>query len=141
MSKKQQVNVGVKRGGGPPPGYRWNVGMIDFVHDEVMGFLSPAQYQHIAMQVKELAREVDPTHSSTASVDSIEEFYELRDKGGILGKKNVRIFFGIDKKSSAIIILGGIKKENDGPTPAGDKVTMRRRWRKYKSGDYGQFNP
>src|SRR5690242_7171609 len=102
MGKKQSIKIGVKRGGGPEPGYQWNVGMMDFVHDEVMSFLTPAQYQHIAMQVKELARENDPTHSVTASVLKIEDFYELRDKGGILGNKNVRIFFGIDKKTGSI---------------------------------------
>lgn len=137
MSKKQ-IKIGVRATEGPPPGYKWNAWIIDFSYDEVRGFLTEAQYQHMAMQVKEIAREDDPTHPATVSVDAIEDFYEIRDKGGILGKKNVRIFFGIDKESRAIVILGGIKKENNGPTPEGDKVTMKRRWRKYSNGEYGK---
>jgi len=72
-------------------------------------------------------------------VDQIEDFHELREKGGILGNKNVRIFFGINKGDRTILILGGFKKENNGPTPGGVKITMRRRWRKYQAGDYGVF--
>ncbi len=103
-----------------------------------MGFLDEAQYQHLAIQFRELAGEADPTHSKLVSIDKIEDFYELRDKGGILGHINVRVFFGIDDASRAIVVLGAIKKEKQGATPVGDKVRMRRRWRKYKKGEYGQ---
>ena len=107
---KKQIKVGVRHGDGPPPGYVWSVGILDFAFAEVMGFLNEAEYGHIAMQVKELAREDDPSHSRTASVDQIQGFFELREKGGILGKKNVRIFFGLDKSKKTIVILGGLKR-------------------------------
>jgi hypothetical protein len=138
---KKQIKVGVRQGDGPAPGYRWNVGILDFAFDEVRGFLTEAQYSHISMQIKELARESDPTHSQTASVDQIHDYHELREKGGVLGKINVRIYFGVDKEKHTILILGGLKKENNGPTPDGTRISMRRRWRKYKNGDYGEFNP
>ncbi len=131
------LKVGVREGSGPPPGYRWNVLFIDLVYREVMAFLNADQYQHFVLQFKELAAENDPGHSSTASIDAIEDFYELRDKGGILGKLNVRIFFHVDKPRSSIVILGGIKKQNDGATPTGAKRLMSRRKRKYLNGDYG----
>ena len=115
--------------------------MIDFVRAEVLAFLNIDQYQHFVLQFKELARENDPGHSQTASVDAIEDFFELRDKGGILGKLNVRIFFHLDKARSAIVILGGIKKQNEGATPPGDKRRMARRRRKYLKGDYGFLEP
>lgn len=133
---KKEVKVGVKRGQGPPPGYRWTVLVLDSAFREAMAFLSEGQYEHLAMQVKELAREADPTHSVTNDVRSIESFYEIRDKGGILGNLNVRVFFGLDKAESSIIVLGVIKKQNDGPTPAGDKIRMRRRMRKHLNGEY-----
>jgi hypothetical protein len=85
-----------------------------------------------------LAHEIDPSHPQTASVDSVEDFYELRDKGGVLGGMNVRIFFLLDKQKSSIVVLGGIKKQNDGPTPLGAKIRMRRRARKYRNGDYAE---
>ena len=133
----KQLKVGVEQGGGPPPGYRWRVLILDAAYDEAMGFLSEDQYQHIAMQVKELAREVDPTHPATGSVDAVEDFHELRDKGGILGGMNVRVFFCLDKSLTGLVILGAIKKQNDGPTPFGDKRRIARRRRKYFAGDYG----
>jgi len=134
------VKIGVRQGSGPPPGYQWTVRILAPVHDEAFKFLSKAQYEHLALQVRELARHEDPTHSDVLSIDKIEDFYELRDKGGVLGKLNVRIFFGVDKENHehSIVILGAIKKENDGPTSDGDKIRIRRRWRRYLNGDYGR---
>jgi hypothetical protein len=134
----KQVKVGVTRGGGPPPGYRWGVDILDEGFHEVMKFASDCQYCHLALQFKELAREIDPSHPQTASVDAVEDFYGLRDKGGVLGGMNVRIFFVLDKQKSCIVVLGGIKKQNDGPTPIGAKIRMRRRARKYRNGDYSE---
>ncbi|MDZ4821673.1 MAG: hypothetical protein SGJ20_22160 [Planctomycetota bacterium] len=136
--EKKAVKVGVQEGSGAPP-YQWTVLILDFAFDEVRRFLNDSQYQHLAMQVKELARENDPTHPLTVDVKKIEDFYEIRDKGGVLGKLNVRIFFGVDGSARSIVVLGGIKKENNGPTPEGTKIAIRRRWRKYTNGDYGIF--
>lgn len=44
------VKVGVRQGGGPPPGYRWTVLIPDLAYTEAMKFLSDDQYQHLAMQ-------------------------------------------------------------------------------------------
>jgi hypothetical protein len=133
----KQIKVGVQQGSGAPPGYRWTVLGLQIGHEEAMGFLSADQYQHLAMQIKDLAREQDPTHPVGSSVDAVEDFHELRDKGGVLGNTNVRVFFFLDKPRDAIVILGVIKKQNDGPTPLGDKRRMARRKRKYLNGDYG----
>jgi phage-related protein len=130
------VKIGVRRGGGPPPGFRWSVQILDLAYNEARGFLTEAQYQHMAAQVRELASESDPTHSQTQSVDAIEDFHELRDTGGILGGLNVRVFF-LDKLNSDMVIIGCVSKQNNGPTPQGDTIRMRRRKRKYLSGDYG----
>ena len=132
----KKIKVGVARGGGPPPGYRWNLLIPDFAYHESMKFLNADQYQHFAMQFKELAQEEDPTHSTTASIDAIEDFHELRDKGGILGGMNVRVFFFVDKARSALVVLGAIKKQNDGPTPKGDKIRMAQRKLRYLRGDF-----
>ncbi len=129
--RDKAVKVGVKQGGGPPPGYQWNVDRLEQAFSEAMGFLNEDQYCHMAAQVRELARQEDPTHRETVDVRPIESFHELRDKGGILGKLNVRVFFFVHKPSRLIVVLGAIKKENDGPIPTGDKLTMRRRRRLY----------
>jgi phage-related protein len=49
---------------------------------------------------------------------------------------NVRVFFFVHKPRSAIVVLGAIKKQNDGPTPKGDKIRMARRMRMYLNGDF-----
>jgi len=138
MEKK--LEVGVRIGGGPPPGYLWNVVILKVARKESLKFLDEAQYYYVAEQIKELAREGDPSHSETQSVDDLGEFLELRDKGGPLGRINVRVFFFLDKEKSpgSIVILGAIKKENDGPTPGAVKICMRRRKRLYLSGELGE---
>jgi hypothetical protein len=130
------IKVGVQQGGGPPPVYRWTVLILDCAYAEARAFLNDDQYHHISLQIRELAREPDPTHSVTQSVVAIEDFHELRDKGGILGGLNIRVFFFIHKPESALVILGAIKKQNDGPTPNGDRIRMGRRMRKYLNGEF-----
>src|SRR5262245_7895758 len=88
---RKPVKVGVKEGEGPPPGYKWSVDVLDHAFTEAMAFLDEDQYAHVAGQVRELATEDEPTRSSTVDVRPIEDFYEIRDKGGILRKINVRL--------------------------------------------------
>jgi hypothetical protein len=133
---RKRLKVAAVRGGGPPPGLEWNIWSLDLAYDEAMEFLDSDQYRHVAQQFWDLARQPDPTHSEIISVRPIEDFHELRDWGGILYPHNVRVFFGVDKMSRAIVVLGAIDKKNDGATPTGDRVRMRRRWRKYCNGDY-----
>ena len=136
----KSISIGVKVGAGQPPGYQWSVWILNVAFDEAMSFLSPVQYEHLAMQFRELALQEDPTHSNTISVRGMspEDYYELRDKGGVLGNINTRVFFGVDKDSRAIVVLGSIKKQNDGPTPKGDIIRIRRRWRMYQNDEYGK---
>lgn len=136
---KKRIKVGVTQRQGPPPGYQWNAWILDIAFNEAMGFLKTEQYGHLRMQVQDLASEDSPSQSPTLSVEKMsgEQFYELRDKGGVLKNLNVRVFFGIDHDRRSIVILGTIHKKNDGPTPRGTIITMRRRWRKYRNGDYG----
>jgi hypothetical protein len=134
---RDQIRVGVNQGGGPPPGYLWNVWILVLAQSEARKFLTRALYAYLALQVQQLAQEVSPSHAKQLSIDAIEDFHELRDWGGLLYPFNVRVFFGIDAARRAIVVLGVIAKKNDGPTPQGDKIRMRRRWRKYRDGDFG----
>jgi hypothetical protein len=134
---KSSLKIGVHLGDGAPPGFQWNIGILDFVFDEAMKFLDEGQYSHLAEQFQELAYQADPSRSLTVSVDAIDDFYELRDKGGILGGLNVRVFYCIDKVTRAIIVIGAITKQNDGPTLNAVKIRMRRRFRAYLRGEYG----
>ncbi len=138
------VKIGIHLGAGPQPGYQWDVWILDLAYKDAMKFLDEDQYGHISLQVRELALELDPTHSAMLSVDAVQDFFELREKGGPLGKINVRVFFFLDTRKEqdssnhAIVVLGAIKKENEGRTPPGDIIRTRRRLRKYLAGDYGR---
>lgn len=117
-------------GGGPPPGYRWNVEADNRVYSEQRKELdNEAQRQHLQEQVQELARSEQPSSPLTVDVRPIETFFELRDKGGVLNGINIRLFFGIHHSTKTIVLLGICKKQNNGPTPMGDRIRMRKRWR------------
>jgi hypothetical protein len=135
-----EIKVGVLAGSGIPQPYLWNVYILDIGFKEADELFNRAQYRHLALQVQELAREAQPSRPNAVDVQGIEDFYELRDRGGVLGNLNARVFFGIDHDTRAIVVLGAIHKQNNGPTPLGDKVRMRRRWRKYLKGDYGRVS-
>ncbi len=126
-NEKKKIKIGVKEGGGPPPGYRWNVQILDVAFGEAMDFLDPDQYDHMASQVRELANQGDATHSDTIDVRPIEDYHEIRDKGGILKRLNVRVFYFVHQSARTLVVIGAINKKNDGPTPLGDRVRMRRR--------------
>lgn len=140
MARKPPIKIGVWQGGGPDPGYGWTVGILQLAFDEAMNAVTEAGYRHLEHQFKDLAGHSDPTHSETVDVRPIEDFHELRDKGGPLGGANIRVFFGVDPDRRALIVLGVIKKQNNGPTPLGDKVRIRGRWRNYRRGDYGSLH-
>ncbi len=126
-----QDKIGVRRGGGPEPGYRWDVSILAPVHAEAMAFLNEDQYDHLARQVRELARQDDPTHSVTIDIRPVRDMFEIRDKGGILQKINARVFYLVSRTNRTIVILGAFHKQNDGPTPPGDLWRMAKRMKRY----------
>lgn len=132
-----KIKVGKHRESGPPPRRLWNLWFLDMADQEARRFLNEASMAYVIEQFEELARQVDPAHPLGLSVDAVETFYELREKGGPLGKINFRGFYLIDRPRRAVIVIGAIKKENDGKTPRGTVIRMRGRARNYFSGVFG----
>ena len=99
---RKPVKIGVLQGGGPPPGYLWNIDILDAAFGESASILNQEQRDFIAEQFRELASHEDPTHSRTIDVRPIEDYFEFRDKGGILGRINIRVFFCVDKATRTI---------------------------------------
>jgi phage-related protein len=130
-SGPRRDKVGVRRGGGPPPGYHWHVTILGPVFEEARAFLNEDQYDHLARQVRELARHDDPTHSASIDIRPVGDLFEIRDKGGILQKINARVFYFVSRTNRTIVILGAFHKQNDGPTPPGDLSRMKRRMNRY----------
>lgn len=134
----KSLKVGTQAGAGPLPGYLWSVYYLSIAREEAMAFLNDGQYAHAVELVRALASEADPTHPSTVTVEAVEDFYELKDKGGILGKINLRVYFTVNPKEKMIVVLGAIKKEAEGQTPAWVKIRIRNRHRKFREGEFGR---
>jgi hypothetical protein len=130
---RRPAKVVAKHGGGPPPGFLWSVLVLDAAHKEAAKLYNADQYHHLSMQVRELARQERPTERITVDVQPIGGFYEIRDKGGILGKINARVFFFVDAEARSIVVLGTIKKESEDQTPPYVVTLMTRRMREYLS--------
>ncbi len=47
-SSRKTVKVGVRVGEGPPPGYRWNVEILDLAWKEAHDLFDEDQYSHLA---------------------------------------------------------------------------------------------
>ena len=112
--------------GGPP---KWMLGYLEEAEREARKFLTDDQYAHVVQLFDELAYEPDPAQSKTQRVEKIDDFYELKDKGGVLGKINVRVYFALFDERRLIFILCAYKKEDEGQTPPHIKIRVRNRLR------------
>jgi hypothetical protein len=135
---EKKLKVGLRAGGGPEPGYKWSVLFLTVAEAEARRILKRSdQYDHVIDQIRDLATQEDPSRPSTLRVERVGDFYELKEKGGPLGKTNLRVFFIIEEERKSIVLLGHYKKEEEGKTPSPVVRTMSRRRRKYLNGDYG----
>lgn len=129
---RKAVKTLLRIGGGRRPGYRWNVEALATALDDAAGFLDRGRRRHLADKFRILARLDEPSRGGgEADVRPVEDFFELRDKGGTLGRLNVRVFFHLHKPTRTIAILAAIHKQNDGATPMEDKLRVRKRRRDY----------
>ena len=89
---------------------KWKLGYLEGAEREARKLLTEEQHAHAIQLFDELACESDPANSQTQDVRRIEEFYELRDKGGVLGKINLRVYFAIFDNKGLILALSTYKK-------------------------------
>ena len=110
---------------------KWELGYLEVTVKEGKKLLTEAQYAHVVQLFEELAYESDPTKSKTQDVRNIQEFYELRDKGGVLGNINLRVYFSIltEKKRNMILVLAVDKKEDEAQAPQHIITRVRHRLR------------
>jgi carbon storage regulator CsrA len=95
------------------------------------GFLSAGQYLHVADIVRRLADWNNPEEIKDLRIEPIQGLWELKEKGGILGRINVRVVFAYLKDRDEIVVLGAFKKENEGQTPKHIIIRMHNRLRVY----------
>jgi hypothetical protein len=137
--KKKPLKVGVMEGTEQETKVLWSVGVLDVAFQEAMSFLDKSQYNHLKLQVIDLACTAEPTRSPAVDVRPIDCFYEIRDKGGLLGGINARVFIGIDHRKRSIIVLGAYHKKKNGKTPQAVIIKNRARWNRYMRGDFGDL--
>ncbi len=107
----------------------WRLGYVDAAAADAKRFLDSAQYDHVVSLFEQLAYESNPRLSTSQDVRKIENYYELRDKGGLLGQINFRAYFDVLDEEKLIVVLGCDKKEQEGKTPEFVKIRIRNRQR------------
>lgn len=94
----------------------WRMGRLDVTKSEGM-FLSEVQHDYLVEQFHDMGTFKNPLECPTVVLERVEDFHALKDKGGVLGKLNVRVYFMIDTKRKAIVVLSVYKKEDEGDLP------------------------
>jgi hypothetical protein len=107
----------------------WRLGYVDAAEKDARKFLNEDQYAHAVQLFDELALEENPRLSRTQDVRPIDDFYELRDKGGVLGRINLRVYFAVFDEHCLILAVCAYKKEDEGQTPPHIIVKVRNRLR------------
>lgn len=107
----------------------WSLKYVDIAAKDAAKFLNEVQYAHAVDLCRQLALESNPRKSDLLDVDAIEDFFELKDKGGILGKINLRIYYFACDEEKSIIALGCWNKDTNKQVPQYVKARMKSRLR------------
>lgn len=105
------------------------------VRKESREFLEIGQYIHMTDLIKQLSGFGRREYESELRIEKFHEFWELKDKGGVLGRKNVRIYFSHEQDINEIVVLHAHKKEADGKPSPNMRFRLRNRLRLYRSGE------
>lgn len=87
--------------------------------------LDDIQYAYVLEAFDDLAITEDPQSPESHDVQPIHEFFEFRDKGGHLGKINLRVYFSVHEAERTIVVLSVYKKEDEGKAP--ERIVRRAR--------------
>lgn len=96
--------------------------------------LDEDQYFHLVQQFELLAEYEIPQSVQFLDIRPIDEFFELREKGGLFRKINVRVYFSIFSDLKIILVLGFDKKEEEGQTALHIVNRMKGRHRGARAG-------
>jgi len=112
---------------------KWqDVVVLAVVKKEGRAELTPGQYLHVTDLIKQLVGFGQRKFETLLRIEQFHDFWELKDKGGVLGKKNIRVYFAIDDDANEVIILHFANKKNEGSPPRHLKVKLKNRLRLYK---------
>lgn len=105
------------------------------VRRESREFLTIGQYVHVTDFVKQLSGFGLQRYDRTMCIAPIDEFWELKEKGGLLGKINVRVYFAVIKHANEIAVLHAYKKEDDSQVHPSVLLLVRQRHRRFMGGE------
>jgi hypothetical protein len=127
---------GDRAAAGKPVETKWQqVFVPQIVRLEAREFMTMGQYVHVMDFVKQLVGFGTQTFDRTMRIEQLEEFWELKEKGSVLGRLNVRIYFAYVKVHNRIVLLSAYKKEDDGATPRHIILRLKNRLRMYLNGE------
>lgn len=101
----------------------WELRYLEAAAGEARKILDDDHYRHVVEQFDVLACEPDPRRPATQDVKKIEDFFELREKGGRLRNINLRVYFSVEDEHNTIVVLCVYKKEDEGRAPV--RITKR----------------
>ena len=113
---------------------QWIVVILGVAKREGHQILTDVQYDHEVSVLKRLTNFSDAEEIADLKIEKIGSFYELKDKGGPLGKINLRLYFGalVDKRE--IVVAKAYKKEADRQTPPHIILIVEHRLDEYRRG-------
>ena len=135
MSREKRSAGGSENGPRAP----WQtVVVLPIVAKEGWDELTPGQYQHVKDLLKQLVGFGRREYESNLTIAPFGEFWELKEKGGVLGRKNIRVYFRFDSEANEVVVLHTYKKEDDGQAPPHIMIRLKNRWNLYKAGHFGR---
>jgi hypothetical protein len=119
-----------------PKVQQWQkVVVLELPRREAREFLTIGQYVHVTDFVKQLVGFGRRAYDMTMRISPLGDFWELKEKGGLLGRINVRVYFAHVKENNEIVVLSTFKKEDDGQAPSYIIYRLRNRLRLYLAGE------
>jgi hypothetical protein len=125
---KEDVDDGAAQESDEP----WDVVILEAAIKEGRKILSQTQYEHIVSILKRLVDFGNDEELSDLKIEQISSFWELKEKGGILGKINLRIFFGTIPEERELVVAKTYKKEAENQTPSYIIIAVEDRLEDYK---------
>ncbi len=119
-------------GGSPKsPPRRVDIVVTGHARREGREILTPGQYEHVKGIVKRLVDFNNPPEINDLRIEAIENFFELKEKGGMLGRINLRVYFALLRDVGKIVVLKVYKKDEEGRPPRHVIINVQARLRSY----------
>ena len=118
----------------PEKSNKWVVVVLEAAKREGHKILNDVQYEHVRQIVRRLEDYGNREELADLDIRSISTFWELREKGGLLGKINLRVYFGVLPEERELVVAMAYKKEEEDQVPRRIILIVEDRIEDYKEG-------